>query len=174
MRKAVVAVVAATALVGGCGGGSGTAQPAAERWDPCSIPQQAIEATGLDPDSKDVGWRDGIVVEDWSRCRFRGPVDAVATYFFNVLSSDIHTVDEARKNDSYTQGHDVEIGERDGYQYKTQTSRSVRDCNIAIGVLGGVVVFTVSSMGTADIGADPCQLVLGHVEDLEDALPGSN
>ena len=64
-------LVATTALTAGCGSsveGSNVEGNAiaGERWDPCSITDDAIAATGLDPASRVVGWGEGIEVVDWT------------------------------------------------------------------------------------------------------------
>ncbi|MDJ0396034.1 DUF3558 domain-containing protein [Rhodococcus sp. G-MC3] len=172
VRKAVVAVIAATALVGGCGGESGSAQPTAERWDPCSIPADAIERTGLDPHFVKPGLGEGIGLPDWDVCRFQGP-SAAPTYFVNVTSSDIHTIDDARNNPTYTSGFDLTIGDRDAFRFYTTATEPGRDCNVAISVRTGVVVFGVDFKGGIEPTRDPCDLVLQHAEDLENVLPGN-
>ncbi len=170
MRKAVVAVVAATALVAGCGGESGTAQPAAERWDPCSIPQDAIAATGLDPEYREIGWSDGIVVEDWTLCTFRAPKKQ-QSYFLSVMSSDVHTVSEARENEQNLNGRNLLLGDYEAYEYETNVSDAVVDCNVAVAVPAGIVLFTVDFAGGVKPLSDPCELALEHADELKQFLP---
>lgn len=171
MRKRLATLVIVVAVLTGCGGGDvdGNAL-AAERWDPCSIPTESLATTGLDSTFKEIGWGRGVSVQDWSLCIFRGP-DVQPSYFFNVKSSDVYTVQDARVNESNLNGVDLEIAGRDAYRYSTATSQSITDCNIAVDVPTGVVVFAVNSMGTDPIGADPCDLVLTHTRDLAVLLP---
>ncbi|MGA9870571.1 MAG: DUF3558 family protein [Rhodococcus sp. (in: high G+C Gram-positive bacteria)] len=170
MRKRVVTLVGVAALVAGCGGDVGGKPVATQRWDPCSVTPEAVKATGLDPVYRSEGWGEGIEVPDWSLCTLRGPAQE-PSYFLNVKSSDTHTIGEARQNESYLNGTDLRIADRDAYRFRTQMSRSITDCNIAVAVPPGVVVFSVHSMGTMEIGADPCVLVLQHATELENGLP---
>lgn len=170
MRRRVVAVFAAGALVAGCGGESGTAQPVAERWDPCSIPQDAIVGTGLDPDYKDVGWGEGIVVDDWDLCTYQGPASE-STYFLSVTSSDERTIGETRDNTSYSGGVDLRIGDRDAYRFYATATEPGRDCNIAVTSASGLVVFGADFKAGIEPTGDPCDVVLGHATDLQWVLP---
>ncbi|WP_169914814.1 DUF3558 family protein [Rhodococcoides yunnanense] len=175
MRTSVAVVIVGTALLGGCSGSGdeiGVATPAPPRWDPCSISAEAIEATGLDPTYRQIGWPSGIVVDDWSLCKFRAtPEDQ--SYFLNVLSSDVHTLATLRQDDSNLHAVDSTIGGRDAYQYETSVSRAVTDCNVATEVTGGIVVFTVDFVGGTDPASDPCELAQAHAIDLEPLLPPS-
>jgi hypothetical protein len=169
VRRRVATLVAVATLLVGCGGGVEGSPLAAERWDPCSITPEALAATGLDPSFQE-GWGPGIEVRDWSLCIFRGP-EAQPSYFFNVKSSDVFTVEDARDNETNLNGVDVEVDGRDAYRFTTANSRSITDCNVAVDVVNGVVVFTVNSMGTDPIGADPCGLAQAHTTDLAALLP---
>ncbi|WP_169914812.1 DUF3558 family protein [Rhodococcoides yunnanense] len=173
MRTSVTVVIVGTALLGGCSGSGdeiGVATPAPPRWDPCSISAEAIEATGLDPTYRQIGWGEGITVPDWSLCIFRGP-DAKPSYFLNVKSSDIHTIEDARENQSNLAAVELQVGGRNAYQFNTAKSRSITDCNVAVSAASGVVVFTVNSMGTDAIAGDPCDIVISHTADLVLLLP---
>ncbi|MGB7234563.1 MAG: DUF3558 family protein [Rhodococcus sp. (in: high G+C Gram-positive bacteria)] len=168
MRKRVATLVAVATMLAGCGGGVEGSPVAAERWDPCSIPDEAIQATGLDPVTKDEGWSEGVVVDDWARCEYMEQ-DASASYALSVLSSVDHTIAEARANSSNRGGSDLEVGGRDAYMYTTESGPGIRDCKIALDVPPGVVVFTV--LYQEDDGADACAIGLEHVRDLEGSLP---
>lgn len=160
-------------LLAGCGTDVEGTALAGERWDPCSITQDSIEATGLDPAFRDEGWGKGITVAEWSLCTWQGPAED-ASYFFKIKSSERFTIADARANNQHLEGVDIVIGGREAFKFTTQMSRSITDCNIAFSVQPGVVVFSVDSMGTMDIGADPCELVSRHATDLEHLLPPPN
>ena len=170
MRKRVATLVAVATMLTGCSDGVEGSPVAAERWDPCSIPDEAIQATGLDPATKDEGWGKGIVVDDWSRCEFLLPGGSEA-YALSVKSSIDHTIAEARAKPANREGRDLVVGGRDAYLYKTEFGAAIRDCNIALDVPRGVVVFTV--LYQEDDGADACEIGLEHVNDLESAVPAA-
>lgn len=170
MRKWVPVLFAATALLGAC---SNDVEPKAvaepTRWDPCSITPEQIAATGLDPDYRDVGWGRGVDVPDWARCSFK-PMDKEVRYFLVVMSSLNHTVAEARAKPSNASGKDLVIAGREAYQYETDVGTSVDDCNVAVDLSPGVLLFSVNYMRAGD-GIDPCQVLLDHVSDLKDSVP---
>lgn len=168
----VSVLIAVVGLLGAC---SRDVEPRAvaepTRWDPCSITPEQIGATGLNSAFRDVGWGKGIVVEDWAICSFR-PVGFDVPYVLTVKSSLSRTITEARKNSSNLDGRDFEIDGRDAFQYKTDVARSIDDCNVAIDLPPGVVVFTVNYMHVDD-GVDPCPILLDHLADLRVALPSA-
>ncbi|MGB7238525.1 MAG: DUF3558 family protein [Rhodococcus sp. (in: high G+C Gram-positive bacteria)] len=170
MRKRVATLVALATVLTGCSDGVEGSPFAAERWDPCSIPDEAIQATGLDPATKDEGWGEGIVVDDWAICEYMLP-GASEAYALTVLSSADHTIAEARAKPANREGRDLVVGGRDAYMYKTEFGAAIRDCNIALDVPPGVVVFTV--LYQDDDGADACAIGLEHVNDLESAVPAA-
>ena len=171
MRKRVATLVAVATLLAGCGDGVEGSPVAAERWDPCSITPDAIAATGLDPSYRMEGWGEGISVPEWASCVFHAPGGVDYSYGLSVMSSIDHTIAEARANSSNRDGRDLEVGGRDGYMYKTEFGAATRDCQIALDVPPGVVVFA-ALYNTAD-GVDACEVVLKHVNDLERAVPGA-
>ncbi|MFC8181433.1 DUF3558 family protein [Rhodococcus sp. NPDC057297] len=164
-------LVALVMLLAGCSGGVDGSPVAAERWDPCSITPEAIAATGLDPEYRDEGWGTGIVVPDWSRCVFHAPGGTAYPYGLDVTSSDKFTIADARAREGNLSVRELQVGGRDAHMYTTETGKSVRDCNIALEVSAGVVVFTV--VYHAADGVDSCQVVLQHVNDLESAIPAT-
>lgn len=170
MRKCVPVLVAVIVLVGGC---SRAVEPQAvaepTRWDPCSITPEQIGATGLDPEYRDVGWGEGIVVDDWAICSFQ-PVGYDVPYVLAIRSSLNRTIAEARASSSNLDGRDFDIDGRDAFEYRTDSTETIEDCNIAIDLPPGVVVFTVNYRFVDD-GVEPCAIAREHVSDLEAALP---
>ncbi len=171
MRRRIATLVALLALLAGCGGGVEGSPVAAERWDPCSITPEAIAATGLDPEYRDEGWGKGIEVPDWSSCTFHALGGVNSPYGLSVLSSTDHTIAEARAKSSNLDGRDLFIGGRDAYMFRTEFGDAIRDCQIAIEVPRGVVVF--NALYNKDDGVDACEVVLQHVNDLESAVPAA-
>ena len=168
MRRRVATLVAVAALLAGCGDGVEGSPVAAERWDPCSIPDEAIQATGLDPATKDEGWGEGIQVDEWALCTYK-----TAEYYMTVKSSLTHTIGQAREKPSNLDGRNLEIGERDAHQYQTSVGRTGRTCNVAVDLPPGMVVFSVIDM--AELGGDRlCELVLKYSIELQAALPDPN
>nr|WP_256980173.1 DUF3558 domain-containing protein [Rhodococcus sp. 15-1154-1] len=171
MRTRIATLVAVLGLLAGCSGGVEGSPVAAERWDPCSITPEAVDATGLDNSTRQEGWGRGIEVPDWARCVFSAPGGANSPYGLSVMSSIEHTLDEARADPSNRDGRDLTIGGRDAYMYVTEFGNALRDCKIAIDVPPGVVVFT--ALYEMDDGVDACEVVKRHVNDLESAVPAA-
>lgn len=171
MRRQLLALGVGAGVLVGCGDEvEGSAAPA-ERWDPCSITSEAVAATGLDPDSRFEGWGDGIVVDDWGRCVFDSEGGVDYAYALTVMSSAEHTVAEARAKPSNRDGRDLDVDGRDSFMYRTEIGTALRDCNIVLEVLPGVVLFTV--LYHENDGVDACGVVQKHVQDLESSLPGA-
>ena len=168
MRKRVATLVAVATMLAGCGGGVKGSPVAAERWDPCSITPEAIEAAGLDPAYRE-GWGEGIEVPDWALCSFK-PRETDTPYFLSVKSSFVHTIEEARTDSSHLDGFNLTVGGRDAYQYRTEVGRTGRSCDIAVDTPPGVAVFSVIDMSEL-ASQQLCGLVLQHTTDLEDSLP---
>jgi hypothetical protein len=171
VRVQVVVLIAGIALLGGCTRVVEGSAIAAERWDPCSITAEAIEAAGLDPTYR-TGWGKGIEVRDWALCSFK-PREKDTPYFLSVMSSFVHTIDEARKDSRHLDGSDLTVADRDAYQYRTEVGRTGRSCDIAVDTPPGVAVFSVIDMSEL-ANHRLCELVLQHTNDLEGSLPKAN
>ena len=171
MRRRVATLVAVATLLVGCGGGVEGSPVAAERWDPCSITPEAVEAAGLDPTYRK-SWSEGIEVPDWGLCSFKPPGKDIP-YFLSVTSSFVHTLDEARRDSLNLDGSDLTIGDRDAFRYRTEVGRTGRSCDIAVELPPGVVVFSAVDMSELP-NIRLCELVLQHTNDLEASLPKSD
>ncbi|KZF06618.1 hypothetical protein A2J03_24280 [Rhodococcus sp. EPR-157] len=162
-------LVAVATMLAGCGGGVEGSPVAAERWDPCSITPEAIEAAGLDPAYRNEGWGEGVVVEDWAKCSYKPPGTEVP-YFLSVESSVAYTIDEARENSANIDGRDITVAGRNAYQYRTAVGKTGKSCDIAVDLPPGVVVFSVLDMDEQP-ESRLCQLVIQHTSGLGASLP---
>lgn len=170
MRRWIFMVIGVSLLLAACGNeAEPTAVAAPMRWDPCSIPPRAIEATGLNPDYRFIGWGDGIVVEDWARCMFKPPGRDIP-FVVTVMSSITRTFEEAKTNPDHFDGRAVDVGARDAYEYVTRVGRTGRSCNIAIELEPGVVEYAVSDMsGISE--RELCGAVMRYATELQHLLP---
>lgn len=172
MRRRVLALGAAL-FVAGCGGGaegSPVAEEQAPVFEPCSIPADAIEATGLQTTTVDEGWSDGIEVDDWTRCVWES-TDTRSSYFFRMLFSARHNLDDIRNNPVYTEMSDIRVGDHTWLQYKFNSTARATRCNVAFGTTEGVAIAVVRLISQDTPGVDPCALVLHHAEDLSAYFP---
>ncbi len=175
MHERWVVLVAVATLTAGCGAGTeGTAVAGApaEAFDPCSIPDTAIAATGLDPSTKRRGWSDGVSVTDWSRCTWRGPVGE-NWYFLEVLTTSVFDLDDVRDNLGNFAISTATIGPRSGITYRFNRT-AYDECAAAFAVAGGVATFVVTTIGGQSTTADPCETVVRHSSELESQLPAAN
>ncbi|MDZ7929928.1 MAG: hypothetical protein U5N21_07755 [Rhodococcus sp. (in: high G+C Gram-positive bacteria)] len=107
--------------VAGCGGateGAPLAEPtttsvvatpvADEPWDPCTIPDSAVEAAGLDVESKSTNlFGDAPLSTDWKTCIWTDP-DPGSWYFLGVFSSGHHDLAYlSRTSSSVTSRHPI-------------------------------------------------------------------
>nr|WP_296780940.1 DUF3558 domain-containing protein [Rhodococcus sp. (in: high G+C Gram-positive bacteria)] len=167
-----IAVLGAAIMLAGCGAGAeGTAvaDGPAEAFDPCSIPDDAISSTGLDPSTKQVGWIDGIDVPGWVRCAWSGP-QGNHWYYFVVLFSDRYDITDVEGNPRHYDFSDVEVGSRDGVLFRYDVTKE-KECDTAFQTSSGVATFAVTTMGGLTTETDPCTAVSKHTTDLETYFP---
>ncbi|MET4046344.1 MULTISPECIES: DUF3558 domain-containing protein [unclassified Rhodococcus (in: high G+C Gram-positive bacteria)] len=141
-----------------------------EQFEPCSIPDDAIVATGLDLEKTEVGWGEGISVREWTRCTWSGPAGD-AWYYFSILFSLQYSLDDARRNPNYLNIEDVDIGSRKAIRFRFNGVDQGDGCDAAIDTNEGLVRISVYAMGGLTPHSDPCPILLRHAADLESYLP---
>ncbi|QII05093.1 DUF3558 domain-containing protein [Rhodococcoides fascians A25f] len=179
----VTGVVGVMVLVAGCGNSTSgapvadsptttsEAPSAAEPWDPCSIPNNAIEAAGLDVGSKTstlVG--DRPISTDWMICSWRNP-DPGSWYFLGVFSSD-HDLAYLKGNDQF--GEFVEVDNAGAVQFRRTANYDEVSCGVAYEVVGGIVYFILDGRASREPQGDPCVEVERVGSALRSSLPPSS
>ncbi|NIL78679.1 DUF3558 family protein [Rhodococcus sp. B10] len=165
------AVIAAGCLIAGCGGGvdgvevTGVPQ---ERWDPCSIPADALAGTGLDPALGGAGWGEGIEVDDWSRCVWEH-VDGDLRYSFTALTSTMFDSTDLRNNTQFRDFTETTFGARTGSLHYYTSYTEAERCGIVFDTDQGVVSLSLTNEGTTLL--DSCAILLDHAADLIDYFP---
>lgn len=177
MQRRWPAVLAVAAVLCACGqpvdGVAVAGVPGiAEQFDPCSIPDDAIAATGLDPGKKMAGWGEGIRVADWTTCGWKGP-RGDSWYQFDVLFSVVYSMSDVRTNRTYLDVSEVQIGERHGLQFRFEIIEEGVGCDAAFDTKEGIVRLSVRAIGGIAPRSDPCQEVLRHSSELERYFPPS-
>ncbi|WP_072806935.1 DUF3558 family protein [Rhodococcoides yunnanense] len=172
MQGRGVAILAAIVLITGCGRGvDGTplAGAPAEPWDPCSIPAQAVEATGLHLAPEGGGWGEGIVVEDWTRCvwEWKG---RDSQHSVRALASQAHSVSDIRVDTQYADFSEMNVAGRAATQFHFSAYPPAKRCGIAFDTSAGVVILTISEEGKSTT-SDSCQVLLRHASSLSDYIP---
>ncbi|OZC97392.1 hypothetical protein CH275_24950 [Rhodococcus sp. 06-235-1A] len=182
-RWTVAGVAAVMVLVAGCGNSTSSAPVAdsptsvvtapvpSEPWDPCTIPNSAVEAAGLDVESKTstlVG--DRPISTDWMICSWRNP-DPGSWYFLGVFSSD-HDLAYLEGNDQF--GDFTVVDSAGAVQFQRTANYEEVSCGIAYEVVGGIVYFILDGRASREPRGDPCVEVERLGSALRSSLPPSN
>ncbi|SNS45171.1 Protein of unknown function [Rhodococcoides kyotonense] len=159
-------------LVAGCGGVDGAAVPQAapDPWDPCSIPTEAIAATGLGTEVVEAGWGEGISMPDWERCLWQGPATD-PWYYFGVLRSASISIEELRADPQVADAADINIEDRRAVRFHTTIAKPSERCELALSTTGGLLRLYVSVAGGSVPRQNPCDVVVRHAEDLLPNFP---
>jgi len=184
MRVWAAGVVGVMLLVSGCGGttdGAPTAAPSTtsaiaasastEAWDPCTIPDEAIEAAGLAVETKKatlIGERP--ISPDWSTCFWRNPLPE-SWYHLGVFSS-VFSLDYLRDEGPFEQFTAVEGF--DGLRFQRKIKYDEVSCGIAIGHDKGVIYLMLDGLARTESLADPCVEVERLARSLRLSLPSPN
>ncbi|WP_072806942.1 DUF3558 domain-containing protein [Rhodococcoides yunnanense] len=172
MQRRGLAILSAVLLASACGNGvEGTpvAGSPAKAWDPCSIPAQAIETAGLDSASQR-SWSQGVVVEAWPMCMWRGP-KADPWYFLSIRFSTEYTLDDARANPAYREMVDTTVQQRRAVVYRTSTDTPAQSCYLALETASGIAKIDVDAMGGIPAKSDPCSILLDLTSILAEQVP---
>lgn len=178
----VLAVITAAALVSGCND-STTAEPSPPStetqaatasagpddglWDPCTLPDSALTAAGLDISTKenDVA---GVVFDGWKVCSWK---DSAKTYAFGIAST-TYTLADARARTDYTDYADTTVASHRALQSRPIGSSHDYSCYLSVELGTGMVEFDVLNRHSAANATDPCTEVRRLAEALSSHLPG--
>lgn len=185
MRMWAAGVVAVVLLIAGCGGvtdGAPAAAPvttptvttlataASQAWDPCTIPDEAIEAAGLAVETKRknaIG--ETPVSELWSTCYWMNPIPE-QWYLIGIFSS-TSTLDDLQERGPFEQF--TSIDGFDGLRFQRTVKYEEVSCGIAFGREGGVIYLMLDGFVSAEPLADPCVEVERVARSLRPSLPTS-
>ncbi|WP_084531736.1 DUF3558 domain-containing protein [Nocardia miyunensis] len=165
---AVVAGVCAVLAVAGCKSESGSATTSAAKlteaqlWDPCTLSDSALQATGVDPSTKDTNPFGGHQT-GWKGCDWRND-----TYYLNVFTT-VHTMDEVRTNNLLKNVHDVDVAGRNAVS-ETQGS-SNDNCGVDFPTSKGVVQVVIRQQYGSPSAGDLCAIALRSANSLNSSIP---
>ncbi|MBW0275566.1 hypothetical protein ATM97_19260 [Nocardia sp. MH4] len=168
-RKAVPAVaIVVGALVSGCdeaepvqtappattaAAATTSADPSAGLWDPCTLPDSALSAAGLNTATKEKDVA-GVAFEGWKVCGWQ---DSAKTYSFTIYASS-HTLDEVRSRADRTDFVTVRVGPYEGLQYRPSGSAHDAGCFISLPIGSQMVDFSVLNRHSARaVAKEACQ-----------------
>ncbi|MBY4206476.1 DUF3558 domain-containing protein [Rhodococcus fascians] len=172
-------VVGLMMLVAGCGESTPSAPNAAlptstsvapiatEPWDPCTIPDNAVEAAGLDVESKEPALRGGnSATSEWKVCSWKNP-DPGSWFYVGVFSS-FHDLEYLKQNERFQEFGDEVDG---GVEFRRAGQAVEVNCGIANEVDGGIVYFILDGRGSRAPLGDPCIELDRVANALHDFLP---
>ncbi|WP_082898595.1 MULTISPECIES: DUF3558 domain-containing protein [unclassified Rhodococcus (in: high G+C Gram-positive bacteria)] len=177
----VAGLVGVLASVAGCGGGtegapiaesstsSVVATPVAdEPWDPCTIPDSAVKAAGLDVGSKSTNlFGDAPLSTEWKTCIWTDP-DPGSWYFLGVFSSH-NNLDYLKTNDQF--GNFTDADSAGAVQFRRTANYQEVSCGVAYEVIGGVVYFILDGRAGREPKGEPCSEIGRVTESLRTNLP---
>ncbi|MFI6998980.1 DUF3558 domain-containing protein [Nocardia sp. NPDC050175] len=151
---------------------SGSKDPDAAIWDPCTaLPDDALRAGDLSPDtrSKDVA---GIDPTGWKVCSWRS---SARWYTLAVLSGD-PTLQQVQGRQDFESFTPLTIGGRSALRYLFVGDEKRLDCGVAVevpqGKANGTVAFLVTTRYSVGKLGDPCEQAIKHANDFAKYLPG--
>ncbi|MGW5573827.1 DUF3558 domain-containing protein [Nocardia thailandica] len=179
----VVAGVCAVALaVVGCGEtvrGSGQPEttsagaPLSKEalFDPCSLPDRVIAATGADPATKDTH-PFGPERSAFKGCVWEAKQSDGRWGHYVTVGSTTHTLADFRTNSYYRDFRDVQVANRTGLQFYLGSAVPPVECQIAFPTANqGVVFVTASKYIDSETSTDPCTLAGAAAAQIVTAIP---
>ena len=150
----------------GCGSqtveGTPTAatQPGQPSFDPCTLPDQALVAAGVDPATEDPDFF-GVRMQGWNLCKWSD-----GWYFLGVAATTI-PIEAVRENPRNTAITPVSVGTRDAFSYREATPDNYEYCDVAFQSTDGAVIVRAEKKGSGRCTSRP----VCH-RDIERTSPG--
>ncbi|MDV8023782.1 DUF3558 domain-containing protein [Rhodococcus sp. IEGM 1330] len=148
-----------------------TTAPANGAWDPCTIPDSAIEDAGLAVETK--SWNlvgDLPISEDWLTCFWTNPLPT-PWYHLGIFSS-TESLDYLRERGPFENFQPIEGF--DGVRFQRTIKYDEVNCGVAFGRPGGVVYLNLDGIARTPALADPCVEVERLARSLRPSMPASN
>ncbi|MFY2787338.1 DUF3558 domain-containing protein [Rhodococcus sp. MALMAid1271] len=141
-----------------------------EPFDPCTIPKDAVTASGLDVSTERADFAGITTYPGWKGCTWDAS-GANAWYYLSVLSS-INSIDEYLRSPQNQRQVPVKVGSRDAVQYNADYQGDPpTGCDIVLDASGNLIILVVDTIGSEDTLGDPCLEVRKHATDLVGYLP---
>ncbi|WP_043654845.1 DUF3558 domain-containing protein [Nocardia thailandica] len=178
----VVAGVCAVALaVVGCGEtvtGSGAPTTSAagvplskeQLFDPCTLPDSVIAATGADPATKDTK-PFGRDRERFVGCKWRADKSDERWGHYMLVSATSYTMADYRANGLFHDFKDVQIRGRRAVQSYVGTENPPVECDIAFESTKGVISVSTDKFVDSKTSTDPCTFATRAAEQIAASLP---
>ncbi|MDZ7918280.1 MAG: DUF3558 family protein [Rhodococcus sp. (in: high G+C Gram-positive bacteria)] len=138
-------------------------------WDPCTIPDEAIERAGLNVATKESGifGRDqyGFKICGWENQTPNG------VYYFSIFVG-LEGIEYINDPSTFDRLEPVRVGSRDGTQYQQLSADSSRNCGLAFTAGPELIRATLITGALVENPAyDPCAELNSVVATLDPELP---
>lgn len=154
----------------GCGSqtveGSPTAatQSGQPSFDPCTLPDQALVAAGVDPATEDPDFF-GVRKQGWNLCKWSD-----RWYFLGVAATNI-PIQAVRENPRNTAITPVSVGTRDAFTYREATPDNYEYCDVAYQSSDGSIIIRADMKHSAEEQTDPCAIAISSAQALDPFIP---
>ena len=145
-----------------------TTGPANGAWDPCTIPDSAIEDAGLAVETKTPNLVGKLPIsEDWMTCFWTNPLPT-PWYRVGIFSS-TESLDYLRERGPFENFEPIEGF--DGLRFRRTIKYDEVNCGVAFGHPGGVIYLNLDGLVMTPALEDPCVEVQRLARSLRTALP---
>ncbi|QNG19313.1 DUF3558 domain-containing protein [Rhodococcus triatomae] len=133
-------------------------------FDPCSIPDDALAAAGLDPATEDAGFF-GVQRTGWEVCGWTG-----SWFFIDVLSTS-HTFDDVKNNPANTDLAPVDLPGREAVSFRHVSDDDAEVCDVAFPSSSGTITVRSYKKGSEAAEESLCELALDYAHTFDEHLP---
>ncbi|WP_433608924.1 DUF3558 domain-containing protein [Prescottella agglutinans] len=168
-----VAVVAAVGVLGAAGCGSTSVEGQAETtkpeagepaFDPCSIPDDAVRAAGMDPstESRDIL---GVKQPGWNLCHWRGSNQLITIFATG------RTLDEVRASGRFTDFTPVDVDDRNAFTFREVSDTDNQYCDVVFTAGSDTVMIKSGYFTNQTPPEGPCPLAIRNAQLLAPSIP---
>lgn len=143
---------------------SGTPLTKEQLFDPCTVPESALVAAGVDPASKDDN-PFSVPRPEWKGCTWRAG-DHYLSLFSTVLS-----MERFRENGSLHGFEDISVDNRPAVQYLLDDKNPPEQCGVVFDTGQGRVTLQSSRALSSKTTADPCAVAIDATAHFTDVIP---
>ena len=145
--------------------------PANGAWDPCTIPDAAIEDAGLAVETKSSNLVGELPIsENWMTCIWTNPLPT-PWYYLGIFSSD-ESLDYLRGSGRFGQVEPIEG--LDGLRFRRTAQYDEVNCGVAFEHPNGVFYLILDGFLATEPLGDPCVEVERLARSLRAFMPSSN
>lgn len=168
-------VLAAVGVVGLVGCGSASVEGQAETtsgqagepvFDPCSVPDEALRAIGVDPasESRDI---QGVKQPGWSLCSWNDPD---VTFFVTIFAT-ATPLDGVLTNERFTDVTPVDLAGRKAFTVRETSDKRNEHCDVVFAAGADTFMLQADYAKGLPPSESPCPLAIKNAQVLEPVLP---